>query len=82
MPDFVPFDNEARRLLSYANGTFQLNDEHKLFGVIQYDSRLRAATSRPRPRPFIGINSRRWCLLAATELGVEPRSSTTRLQVS
>ena len=39
VPDFVPFDNEARGFVYVANSTVQLNDKHKLFGVVQYDSR-------------------------------------------
>jgi hypothetical protein len=40
VPDFEPFDNQARGFVYVANATVQLNDKHKLFGVVQYDSRL------------------------------------------
>jgi hypothetical protein len=38
-PSFTPFDNEARGFVYVANGTAQLSERHRLFGLIQYDSR-------------------------------------------
>jgi hypothetical protein len=38
-PGFQPFDNEARGFVYLANSTVQLSDKHKLFGIVQYDSR-------------------------------------------
>jgi len=52
VPDFVPFDNEARGFIYVANSTFQLNDKHKLFGVIQYDSRLQGGNVETQAGPY------------------------------
>jgi carboxypeptidase family protein/TonB-dependent receptor-like protein len=38
-PAFEPFDNEARGFVYLVNGTAQLTDRHRLFGLVQYDSR-------------------------------------------
>ncbi len=38
-PGFKPFDNEARGFVYVTNGTVQLSERHRLFGLIQYDSR-------------------------------------------
>jgi hypothetical protein len=36
---FQPFDNEARGFVYLGNSTVQLGEKHKLFGLVQYDSR-------------------------------------------
>ena len=72
VPDFVPFDNEARGFIYVANSTVQLNDKHKLFGVAQYDSRLQGGNIETQAGPYCQSAVRRWCLFAATELGLEP----------
>ena len=36
---FSAFDNEARGFVYVANGTLQLTERHRLFGLVQYDSR-------------------------------------------
>ena len=38
-PAFQPFDNRARGFVYLANSTVQLSEKHKLFGLVQYDSR-------------------------------------------
>ena len=38
-PSFQPFDNQARGFVYVANGTVQLTDKHRIFGLVQYDSR-------------------------------------------
>jgi hypothetical protein len=38
-PAFQPFDNQARGFVYLANSTVQLSEKHKLFGLVQYDSR-------------------------------------------
>jgi hypothetical protein len=38
-PSFKPFDNQARGFVYVANGTVQLSEKHRLFGLVQYDSR-------------------------------------------
>jgi hypothetical protein len=52
VPDFVPFDNEARGFIYVANSTVQLNDKQKLFGVIQYDSRLQGGNVETQAGPY------------------------------
>ncbi len=38
-PAFQAFDNQARGFVYLANSTVQLTEKHKLFGLVQYDSR-------------------------------------------
>jgi hypothetical protein len=38
-PAFQPFDNQSRGFVYLANSTVQLSEKHKLFGLVQYDSR-------------------------------------------
>jgi len=52
VPDFVPFDNEARGFIYVANSTVQLNDQQKLFGVVQYDSRLQGGNVETQAGPY------------------------------
>jgi hypothetical protein len=44
-PDFKPFDNEARGFIYAGNVTVQLSQKHKLFGLVQYDSRTQGGNS-------------------------------------
>ncbi len=52
VPDFQPFDNEARGLVYVANTTVQLNPKHKLFAVAQYDSRLQGGNVETQAGPY------------------------------
>ncbi len=51
-PDFVPFDNQAKGFVYVTNGTVQLDDRHKLFGLIQYDSRTQGGSVETHEAPF------------------------------
>lgn len=44
-PQFQPFDNEARGFIYTANSTYQISDKHKLFGLVQYDSRTQGGNT-------------------------------------
>lgn len=51
-PNFQPFDNEARGFVYVTNGTLQLSNKHKLFGLVQYDSRKQGGSIETYTGPF------------------------------
>ena len=44
-PAFQPFDNQARGFIYAGNATVQLSEKHKLFGLVQYDSRTQGGNT-------------------------------------
>ena len=45
-PSFQVFDNEARGFIYAGNATVQLSEKHKLFGLVQYDSRTQGGNTQ------------------------------------
>lgn len=81
VPDFEPFDNEARGFVYVVNGTVQLTDKHKLFGVGQYDSRLQGGNVETQAGPYSNQQYGGGAYSARLSSVWTPKL-TTRLQVS